>query len=377
VQFRYDPEHESLREAIRRFLAETAGDGTTRQAMTSELGWDPDLVKRLAGELEVFSLAVPEAYGGSGYGVLELGIVFHEAGRSLLCAPLLSASIATRALLAAGDDNAAAAYLPRIATGDLLAAIAVREPGRDWDASPQVVATPTPTGWQLTGTKDWVVDGHAAELLIVSASTPAGASLLVVDPSAAGVDRTSIDTVDPTRRFATLTFTDTPATPLGAPGDGPRVLNQVRDVALVLIAAEQTGITERSLEIATSYAKTREQFGRAIGSFQAIKHKLATVQVELEAATSAAMYALWLADHEPGSLAAVARIAAYTCSESALLAASENIQVHGGIGATWEHSAHLYLRRATMNRQLFGDPQQHLEAIAEHLDLLPAMTGAP
>jgi alkylation response protein AidB-like acyl-CoA dehydrogenase len=149
--------------------------------------------------------------------------------------------------------------------------------------------------------------------------------------------------------------------------------------AVVLLAAEQLGVAERCLEMATAYAKDRQQFGRAIGSFQAIKHKLANVLLEVEAATSAVMYALWTADRDVAELPVVAAITGWTCSEAALLAASENIQVHGGIGCTWEHPAHLYLKRATTDRLLYGDPQRHLERLADSLDVRPPghLVGIP
>jgi alkylation response protein AidB-like acyl-CoA dehydrogenase len=230
----------------------------------------------------------------------------------------------------------------------------------------------TSGGWTLTGHKNWVLDGHTARLLVVSAVTDRGTSLFLVDTEAPGLQRAPVDTVDPTRKAAVLELTAVPAEPLGMEGDGDAVLRRTLDIGLVLLAAEQTGIAQRCLDMAGEYARQREQFDRPIGMFQAIKHKLADVLLEVEAATSALMYALWAADHHPAELPAVAAIAASTCADAALLAAGENIQVHGGMGATWEHPAHLYLRRATTNRLLLGDPQEHLERLAVHIGL-----GAP
>jgi alkylation response protein AidB-like acyl-CoA dehydrogenase len=246
-----------------------------------------------------------------------------------------------------------------------------------WHDLPRTTATPDGDGWVLSGAKNWVLDGATAGLLVVSAMTAAGPSLFRVAADAPGVTVQPVETVDPTRRIARVDLAGAPATLLGAEGDARAVLDDARDRAVVLLAAEQVGVAERCLETATEYAKTRVQFGRPIGSFQAVKHKLATVLLEVEAATSAMMYGLWVADRRPAELAEVACIAGSTCGEAALLAAGENIQVHGGMGVTWEHSAHLFLRRATVSRQLLGDPQSHLERLAGRigLDAATASTG--
>jgi alkylation response protein AidB-like acyl-CoA dehydrogenase len=213
-----------------------------------------------------------------------------------------------------------------------------------------------------------VLDGEQARLYVVSALTATGPSLFAVEAGAPGLQVERVATVDISRRVTRLLLEGAPATLITTAGQADAAVRRTRDVGLVLLAAEQVGVTQRCLEMATSWAKEREQFGRAIGSFQAIKHKLATVRLELEAAVSAAMYALWAAQNRPAELSAVARIAAHTCGEAALLAARENIQVHGGIGATWEHPAHVYLRRATLDRRLLGDPQALLEELAQFVD---------
>ncbi|HEX3705891.1 MAG TPA: acyl-CoA dehydrogenase family protein [Mycobacteriales bacterium] len=362
VQFRYDPEHEELAQVVRRFLDEVSADADVRAAMTSALGWDPATVKRLAVELDVFGLAVPAENGGAGYGVTELGIVFQEAGRALLCAPLLSAALSSALLLDVGTGAAggrAAELLTRIATGDAIVALATRQASN---------ARQTGQGWRLDGTHTWVLDGHVAETFVVSATTELGPSLFLVDADDRGTSREQIETVDGTRRFATIGFADASAIPIGDADSATAVLERSHDRALILLAAEQVGIAERCLAMATKYAKSREQFGRPIGQFQAVKHKLASVVLEVEAALSAVMYAAWVADHDAQLVGEVARIAAYQAGEAAALAASENIQIHGGIGATWEHPAHLYLRRATVCRQLFGDPQAHLEHLAQLIE---------
>lgn len=367
MRFRYDPEHEDLRASVRGLLAEVAGEDAVRRDMAAGAGWDPTTWRRLCLELELPAMAVPDEHGGAGFGLVELGIVLGEAGRSLLCAPLLSTAVAEQALLQVGGE-VAAAHLPGLAAGTTTGTLAAREPGRPWDAVPRTRAEPGAAGWRLTGLKDWVLDGHTAGLLMVTATTPAGVSLFLADAAAPGLRAEPVAAVDPTRRVATVALDRTPAVLLGEDGGAVGPLRRTLDLAAVLLAAEQVGVAERGLETATGYALQRRQFGRPIGSFQAVKHKLATVLVEVEAARAAALYAAWVADHPTdhatGELAEVAAIAGAVCGEAALLAAGENVQVHGGIGMTWEHSAHLYLKRATTSRLLFGDPQAHLDRLA-------------
>ncbi|MBX6390177.1 MAG: acyl-CoA/acyl-ACP dehydrogenase, partial [Frankia sp.] len=311
MRFRFDPEHEELRRAVRRFLAEVADGTALRRDMATETGWDPAVWRRLCEELELPALAVPEEHGGAGFGLVELGVALTEAGRALLCAPLLSTSIAIQALLAAGDP-AAAAHLPGLAAGTAVGTLAAREPGRSWDATPATRATPGPDGWTLTGRKDWVLDGHTAQLLIVTATADAdgsggvrqvpATSLFLVEAGASGMSTRLLDTVDQTRKAVEVTFDATPAVPLGALGCGDEPLRRTLDRAVVLLAAEQVGVAQACLATATDYAGQRHQFGRPIGSFQAIKHKLANVLLEVEAAQAAAMYAAWAADNRPDEL---------------------------------------------------------------------------
>jgi alkylation response protein AidB-like acyl-CoA dehydrogenase len=367
MRFRYDVEHDDLRASVRGLLADVAGEDSVRRDMATTAGWDGGTWRRLCTELELPAMAVPAEHGGAGFGLVELGIVLGEAGRSLLCAPLLSTTVAAQALLQAGGE-VAAAHLPGLAAGSTTGTLAAREPGGPWDAPPRTRAEPGTSGWRLTGLKDWVLDGHTAGLLVVTASTPAGVSLFLVDAAATGLRAEPVEAVDPTRRAATVALDSTPAVLLGDDGGAAGPLRRTLDLATVLLAAEEVGVAERCLETATGYAMQRHQFGRPIGSFQAVKHKLANVLVEVEAARAAALYAAWAADRagedSGDELAEVAAIAGVTCGEAALLAAGENVQVHGGIGMTWEHSAHLYLKRATTSRLLLGDPQSHLERLA-------------
>jgi alkylation response protein AidB-like acyl-CoA dehydrogenase len=373
MRFRFDPEHDELRQVVRRLLGESAGPGAAMALADEPVAYDPRLAARLAGELGVYGLGVPERFGGAGFGMLELGVVFQEAGRAALGAPLLSPVLAADLLLQAaqaaapGADGLAGAMLARIAAGELIAAPAIAEGPLGWDAVPTTAATPGRSGWTLAGVKDWVQDGAQAGLFVVSAASPDGPALFAVEAGAPGAATRPVATVDVSRRFARLRLDGAPAIPLVVP-DALAAVRRARDLGLALLSADHVGMAQRCLDMAVGWAKEREQFGQAIGSFQAIKHKLASVRLELEAAESACLYALWAAQGAPDEFATAARIAAYTCGEAALLAASENIQVHGGIGATWEHPAHVYLRRATVGRRLLADPQALLEDLAQEVE---------
>jgi alkylation response protein AidB-like acyl-CoA dehydrogenase len=384
MRFRFDPEHDELRQVIRRLLTESAGPAAVIALAGEPVACDPRLSARLAGELGVYGLAVPERFGGAGSGMLELGVVLQEAGRAALGAPLLSPVLAADLLLQAAEsapdaDGFAGGMLARIAAGELIAAPAIAEGPLGWDAVPSTAATAgsSPAGWTLDGTKDWVQDGAQAGLFVVSATSPDGPALFAVEAGAPGLAAQPVATIDISRRFARLHLDRTPAALLDVP-DALAAVHRARDRGLALLSADHVGVAQRCLDMAVAWAKEREQFGQAIGSFQAIKHKLASVRLELEAAESACMYALWAAQGAPDEFAAAARIAAYTCGEAALLAASENIQVHGGIGATWEHPAHVYLRRATAGRRLLADPQGLLEDLAQVVeDTVFVSTGVP
>jgi alkylation response protein AidB-like acyl-CoA dehydrogenase len=221
----------------------------------------------------------------------------------------------------------------------------------------------------LNGTKSFVLDGHLADLIIVAARSSAGVSLYTVAGDAAGLTRTALSTMDQTRRQAKLEFSNTPATLLGADGKGWDILSTVLDLAAIGLAAEQVGGAQFVLEMAVQYAKDRVQFGRPIGSFQAIKHKCADMLLEVESAKSAAYYGLWCASEMNEELPSVASLAKAYCSEAYFHATAENIQIHGGIGFTWEHPAHLYFKRAKSSELLFGDPTYHRELLAQRIGI--------
>lgn len=366
MQFRFSDDQDELKRGARRFLATAASSERVRAAMGSERGWDGDVWKRVAGELGWTALAIPEAFGGFGFGWVEIAAVMEEAGRTLFCAPLLSSTcLATSAIVAGGSDATKGDLLPRLADGTTTATIAFGGAARR-DA---LALRRDGTRFVVDGVARHVLDGHTADVVLVEARLDGRDEVVVVD--GAGLARRAVATMDATRRQAEIRFDGARGALLGALGEGAHAIAVALDHARVALAAEQVGGAERCLEMAVDYAKTRRQFDRPIGSFQAIKHKLADVLLRVESARSAAYYAAWVAAHRPAELPTAAAMAKAYCSEAFFHAASECIQVHGGIGFTWEHDAHLFFKRARAGETLFGDPSAMRERIAEAV-LAPA-----
>jgi alkylation response protein AidB-like acyl-CoA dehydrogenase len=371
MNFAFTEEQEELRKTVRQFLDAKSPETAVREQMETETGFDPAVWSQMGEQMGLQGLIVPEEFGGSGYGYVELGIVLEEMGRALLCAPFFSTVVlAANTLIHSGDAAAKAAYLPGIASGETIATLAFTEPSGKWDES-GITATATKSGdsWSITGTKSFVIDGATANLIIVAARTSAGVSLFAVDGGAAGLTRTSLSTMDQTRKQAKLELASTPGTLIGTDGGGWAILSTVLDLAAVGLAAEQVGGAQKVLEMAVEYAKVRVQFGRPIGSFQAIKHKCADMLLEVESAKSAAYYGMWCASEMNDELPSVASLAKAYCSEAYFHATAENIQIHGGIGFTWEHPAHLYFKRAKSSELLFGDPTYHRELLAQRIGI--------
>jgi alkylation response protein AidB-like acyl-CoA dehydrogenase len=371
VNFAFSDEQEELRSIVRQFLEAKSPESAVREQMETERGYDPDVWRQMAEQLGLQSLIVPEEHGGQGFGYVELIVVLEEMGRALVCAPYFSTvALAVNALVHSGDDAAQKQWLPGIASGETIATVAFTEPNGRWDESGiELTATRAGDGWTLEGTKSFVLDGHTANLVIVAGRTGAGVSLFAVPGDAEGLTRTPLSTMDQTRKQAKLDFAATPATLVGEEGQGWGVLSRVLDLAAVALAAEQVGGAQKVLDMAVEYAKVRVQFGRPIGSFQAIKHKCADMLLEVESAKSAAYYAGWCASELNDELPAVASLAKAYCSDAYFHAAAENIQIHGGIGFTWEHPAHLYFKRAKSSELLFGDPAYHREQLAQRIGL--------
>ncbi|WP_055612021.1 acyl-CoA dehydrogenase family protein [Streptomyces phaeochromogenes] len=383
MDFAFSDEQEELRRTVRAFLADTSPETEMRRLMETPEGFDRALWRRMGTELGLQGLAVPEEYGGAGYGPVEVGVVMEELGRALLCAPFLaSAVLATTTLLRCDDEDARKRLLPGLASGELVGTLALTEgspPGAGgpggattrWDADGiRLTARESAGSWLLTGHKMFVLDGATADVVLTVARTGEGIGVFWVNGDAAGLTREPLPTMDPTRRQARLDYQDVPATRLRTrSGDGWDLVSEVLDRTAVALAAEQVGVASRALDMAVEYAKVRHQFGRPIGSFQAVKHLLADVLLEVESARAAAHYALLAAENEDPELPAVASLAKAFCSDACLQATEQNIQVHGGIGFTWEHSAHLYLKRAKTSQLLFGDPTYHRELLAQRIGM--------
>ena len=371
MNFAFTEEQEELRKTVRSFLENKSSEEAVREQMETENGFDPAVWSQMGEQMGLQGLHIPEEYGGSGYGYVELGIVLEEMGRSLLCAPFFSTVVlAANTLLLSGDEDAKKAHLPGIASGETVATLAYTEPSGKWDESGITMeASSSGDGYTLSGTKSFVLDGHTAGLIIVAAKTGAGTSLFAVDGDASGITKTPLSTMDQTRKQAKLDFDNTPATLIGEEGKGWDTLQTVLDLAAVSLAAEQVGGAQMVLDMAVEYAKVRVQFGRPIGSFQAIKHKCADMLLEVESAKSAAYYGMWCASEMNDELPSTASLAKAYCSEAYFHAAAENIQIHGGIGFTWEHPAHLYFKRAKSSELLFGDPTYHREQLAQRIGI--------
>jgi len=376
-------EHDELRRVVRDFLSEKSPSGAVRRLTDAGERRDDDVWALLAGQLGLTGIAIPERHGGAGYGPVELGIVLEEMGGALLVAPYFATvALAGQALAASGDEDAMARWLPGIADGSLTATLAVGEESGSWSLA-EVAATARPAGvgsgsgsvdfgsagsdWAVTGDKLFVIDGDTADLLLVVAHAPDGPGMFAVERGAPGLESARLDTLDQTRALAAVTLRETPAVRIGAgPGrDAAEWLPATRDLALAALAAEQLGGAARCLDMAVGYACVREQFGRPIGSFQAIKHKCANMLLDVECGRSAVQHASEaLAGRQPDAPLAAA-LAYLHCSQAFTRAAKECIQVHGGIGYTWEHDAHLYLRRAKSSQLLFGPPARHRTRLAE------------
>jgi alkylation response protein AidB-like acyl-CoA dehydrogenase len=376
MNFTPTAEQAEIRRAARRFLATHCASTQVRAAMESDVGYDAEAWSRAARELGWTAIAVPEKFGGAGLGWAEVAAVAEEVGRANACLPFLStACLATATLLARADCAAAATYLPRIAAGETLGALAFAESPHAGPLDVATVAAERSDGWVLSGTKRYVVDGHAADLLLVTARVPGtsgeeGVAVFAVDARSPGVDRERVPALDPTRPLAVVTLRDVHVGRDALVGYAP-VLRRALDVGAVVLAAEQLGGAERCLEMATEYAKARVQFDRPIGSFQAIKHRLSDMLTAVETARSAVIWAASVAGSDSGDeLPLAASIAKSYCSEAFFRCAADCLQVHGGIGFTWEHDVHLYLRRARSSLTLFGSPARDRDRVAQSLGLV-------
>jgi alkylation response protein AidB-like acyl-CoA dehydrogenase len=375
MEFAFTDEQDQFRAVVRRFLSDKSPTTEVRRLMDTSDGFDPVVWRQLADDLALTGIHIPERYGGAGFGPVELGIAMEEQGRALLCAPFFSSCVlAAGAILHAAEDEQKAHLLQPIASGRVRAALAVTEPNGRWDASGiQAVATRTGNGWVIDGEKSYVIDGCSAQQLVVVAraagsAAAAGLSFFVVDPTAAGITKTALATLDATRKQARIAFRRAPAELLGQAGNGADALSRTLDHAAIALANEMVGGAQALLDSAVAYASIRVQFGRAIGSFQAIKHKCADMLLDVELAKSAAYYAAQAAadgDPQTPGLASMAKAAA---SDAYMRAAANTIQIHGGIGFTWDNDTHLWFKRAKSSEVLLGDPNHHRELMLQRLE---------
>ena len=379
MHFAFTVEQEQLRETARSFLAAHASSEAVRGAMQTELGFDPDAWKRIVSELGWTAILVPERYGGLDLGWVEVAALLEVTGEALLCAPLFSTlCLGTNALLAAGTEGQKHEWLPRIAEGRAIVTLAWAENARD--PGPEAIRATfrrDAGGFVLSGRKRSVVDGAAADAIVLAAREEGttgteGVELFLVHGDAPGLMRETIPTLDATRRMAEIELRD-----LRLPGDahmrsggrGAAALATILDRAAIALAAEQVGGAQRCLDLAVEYAKGRMQFGRPIGSFQAIKHKCADAMVKVESSRSASYYAACVAAEDSPELEAAASLAKAYCSEAYFRCAADCLQIHGGVGFTWEYDVHLHLKRAKASQAFLGSPTWHRERIARHMGL--------
>jgi alkylation response protein AidB-like acyl-CoA dehydrogenase len=369
MTFAFSEEQQELRRGLRRFLEDKSPSRQVRRLMETDDGYDRAVWSQMAGQLGLQGLTIAEEHGGAGGGPVEQLIVLEEMGRVLLCAPYFATAVlAVNALQASSDAAAQREMLPGIAAGTTIATLAVPEDDGSWSTDRlQTRARRAGAAFALDGRKSFVLDGSIADLVLVVARTDDGPSLFAVDGRDTRLSRRSLHTIDMTRKQAALVLDGVPARLVGTAGAAASVVEKTLQLASVALAAEQVGGAQRCLDMSVEYAKLRVQFGRPIGSFQAIKHKCADMLLEVESARSAAYYAAWAAADGSGELPLVASLAKAYCSEAYFHVAAENIQVHGGIGFTWEHDAHLYYRRAKSSEVLLGSPTHHREIAATYL----------
>ncbi len=370
----YSDVEDELRASVRDLLADRCPWSAVLARCETAEPYDVDLWRRLAGGLGCAGLLVPERHGGAGASAREAAVVLEELGRAVASVPFLgSAVLATSALLACGDSGSDSAYdlLAPLAAGERTAALAVPF------ATPPEAPFPAAVraeGERLTGRVTSVVDAAVADLLVVPATGADGPGLYVVEVAGSGVAVTRRTSLDLTRPLADVTLDRAAAHRVAGPGAAEAALDAALVTGAALLASEQLGVAEQCLETTVGYVKTRYQFGRPVGSFQAVKHRLADLWAAVTSARSAARYAAaCLATADPDTRIATA-VAQAHCSEVAVTAAEECVQLHGGIGFTWEHPAHLYLKRAKSCEIAFGSPDRHRAALAALVDL-PAATS--
>lgn len=371
MQFSFTGEQQEYRAVLRRYFADSSPTSEVRRLMETEQGWERERWRDLNAQLGLCGVHVPEPYGGQGFGMVELGIVLEEMGRALVCAPYFaSAVLATTAIMNAATQSQKDALLPALVAGESVATLAFTEPNGRWDvAGVEMTATPGGGGYRLDGVKSFVLDGCSADLIVALARAPGsageeGLSFFNVRAEAPGLERRPLKALDPTRKLARLEFRAVEAELLGELGElggAAAPFAKTLTEAAIALASEMVGGAERLRESALDYASLRMQFGRPIASFQSMKHKQADMLVDVELAKSAAYYAAAAAAEDDAELPALASLAKACASDAYMQTAIHTIQIHGGIGFTWDNDTHLWFKRAKSSEVFLGDPTWHRE----------------
>ncbi len=358
-----------LRSAVRKFLQSRLPESDLSNVADGK-PLEIDLYAEMNAALGIHSLAIPERFGGDGAELSVLAVVFEELARAVAPAPYLSSFSAIQALLLSGDEDQCRQLLPGFAAGEGRPTVAIAEGDGSWDAALIRTRAHLVDGvWILNGVKNWVPDAHGASVVLVLARTTAGPTLFRVDQAAAGMSIDPMRVIDETRPLFTVRLSDTPAEMIGREGGGGRLLAELLDITVLALSAEQVGLAQKCLEISVDYAKVRHQFGRPIGSFQAVKHLCAEILAHVELARASCEEAVLSAQEGAESTSIDAAAAHLTCSAAAVFAAKETIQVLGGIGFTWDHPAHVYFRRATSSQLLLGGPAVSHERLLDRLGI--------
>ena len=370
TRFNFTEEQEEFRDVLRRIMEDKSPTTEVRRLMETEEGWDREVWRQLSNDLGLTAIHIPEAYGGQGFGLAELALVVEEMGRALLCAPYFSSTVlAASTILNAGTEEQKQTLLPQIAAGETVATLAFTEDnGRPDNAGVELTAVASDNAFRLNGAKSFVLDGHTADLVVVLAREPGstgddGLSFFTLSGDADGLERRSLETADPTRKLARLRFDDVQAELLGEAGAAAVPLARTLDQAAICLANEMVGGAERLRQATVDYAMMRIQFGRAIGSFQSLKHKAADMLVDVELAKSAAYFAAAAADENDDDLPALASLAKAAAADAYMQTAIHAIQIHGGIGFTWDNDTHLWFKRAKSSEVFLGDANYHRELL--------------
>ncbi len=365
MNFDFSEDQKFIQKTARDYLVEHADLGVCRAVLESDQRYDRNLWKGVA-EMGWLGAVVPESYGGAGMGHLELVLISQEIGRSLAPIPFSSSvALATEALLRHGSEEQRKKYLPRLCAGDLVGTFAIAEGAGDLE--PASLETRLEKG-KLRGAKLPVPDGDVAGLAVVLAREGSGQSLALVELTGPGVTQTALRSFDPSRSIAKLEFQDAPADRLGEAGRGAELASALLDRAAVVMAFEQVGGAERALEITREFTMNRWAFGRPVASFQALKHRMADLYAAIELARSNAYYGAWALSHDAPELPVAAAAARVAASDAFQLAGEEMVQMHGGVGFTWEYDCHLFYRRARFTGAALGTANEWREKLIQRLE---------